>query len=67
MAPNFGLERAIECLWDCEAETRLIGIEHVDLSAEGVRARLAEMSADVIEQQDVREAASARLGRDSTA
>ena len=59
--PAFSTTRAIECLWDCEERTRIIGIEHADQTNTTVRERLTELASDPFEDEDVRDAAHARL------
>ena len=59
--PDFPATLAVECLWDCEGQTRAIGAQAVELSFPGVRDRLIEIIADPCEDEAVTAAASARL------
>jgi hypothetical protein len=56
-----GLDEAYtESLWDCEADARLLGITSApDLPV--VRARLAQLRDDPMEEHEVRTAAAERL------
>jgi len=56
---NFATTRAPECLYDCEAETRAIAIEAVDMDmdAPGIRERLAQVAGDPTEHESCRHAA----------
>ncbi|MGW2249744.1 hypothetical protein ACWCXH_06040 [Kitasatospora sp. NPDC001660] len=51
----------VECLWDCEANSRLLGVENAPLRA-GVRERLAYLRDDPMEEPAVREAVAVRIG-----
>lgn len=55
--PDFGTTAAIECLYDCESETRLLGIELADRSIEGVEDRILAMADDPAEVPACRAAA----------
>jgi hypothetical protein len=59
--PAFAATWAVECLWDCESETRAIGCNHVDVAIPGVLARLRELAKDRWEESEVRKAAAARI------
>lgn len=59
--PDLAHDILIESLWDCEPSVRAIACQHVDLTAPGVTDRLRELAADPLEEEDVREAATARL------
>ncbi|MEV0192130.1 hypothetical protein AB0I39_26780 [Kitasatospora purpeofusca] len=50
----------VECLWDCEEEARLLGVERAPDGAE-VRGRLAYLGDDELEEPAVRAAARERL------
>ncbi|MFJ9947487.1 hypothetical protein [Kitasatospora sp. NPDC091207] len=50
----------VECLWDCEDDARLLGIAHAP-DGPDVRARLAYLRDDAVEERGVRAAAGARL------
>ena len=60
-SPEFAGGRAVECLWDCDDETRQIGCQYVELSVRGVRERLDELSGDTLEEEEVRTAARRRV------
>ncbi|MFJ9691950.1 hypothetical protein [Kitasatospora sp. NPDC101183] len=59
-SPGTG-EAAVESLWDCEAEARLLGVLHAPERPE-VGARLRYLRDDPMEEARVREAAAERLG-----
>ncbi len=59
--PTFGGDVAVECLWDCEAETRSMAAVHVDGRVRLAAQRLEELAADEAQAASVRAAASARL------
>jgi hypothetical protein len=65
MIPNdadwFISEYARECLWDCEGLTRKLALEWVDIDEPGVRERLKEMADDLMEDDDIHEAARKRI------
>jgi hypothetical protein len=44
--PAFAATWAVECLWDCESETRTFACNHVDVTIPGVLARLRELAKD---------------------
>lgn len=54
-------EAAVESLWDCEANSRLLGIAHAPERPYALR-RIADLRDDPMEDPDVRAAAEARLG-----
>lgn len=55
---DFAQGTAIECLYDCEPSTRMLGIEHADRTIDGVTARIAQIADDPAERDDVVEMAS---------
>ncbi len=55
-----------ESLWDCEAQARLLGVEHAPDRPE-VRARLGYLREDPLEEPEIRKAAAARLAGLSSA
>lgn len=59
--PDFTATTAVDCLWDCEAETRLVAVDWADMLVDGVPDRLRELARDPAETEDVREAARRRL------
>jgi HEAT repeat protein len=61
VSPTFSRTLAIECLWDCEADTRLLACSVAPLEIATVRERITELAADVVEEEDVRHEADARL------
>lgn len=60
--PTFGGDVAVECLWDCEAETRRLAALHVDRRVRLAAQRLEELAADRAQAARVRAAAAQRLG-----
>ena len=59
--PTFDGDVAVECLWDCEAETRLLATAHVDPRVRLALQRLQELAGDGAQAASVRAAAAARL------
>ena len=59
--PTFGGDVAVECLWDCEAETRRLAAIHVDYRVRLAAQRLEELAADEVQAASVRAATAARL------
>ncbi|MFE2873041.1 HEAT repeat domain-containing protein [Embleya sp. NPDC059259] len=59
--PSFAADTAVEALWDCQADTRLIAARHVDARRPEAVTRLRRLAGDPAEQDDVRTAALARL------
>jgi hypothetical protein len=59
--PTFGGDVAVECLWDCEAETRRLAATHVDRRVRLAAQRLEELAADRAQAASVRAAARQRL------
>jgi hypothetical protein len=55
---GFPFGHAIDCLWDCEAETREIGASHVERANDAAGHSLAEIIADSFEDPEVQHAAS---------
>lgn len=61
-APHeFARSYALECLWDCEEETREVGCGWVDLHFPEARRRLQELAQDPHEEQSVRDKARSRI------
>ena len=54
--PTFGGDVAVDCLWDCEAETRRIAASHVDRRVRLAAQRLEELKADEAHAASVRAA-----------
>jgi hypothetical protein len=59
--PTFGGDVAVECLWDCEAQTRGIAAAQVDRRVRLAAQRLEELAADEAQAASVRSVATARL------
>lgn len=59
--PTFDGDVAVECLWDCEVETRRLATTHVDRRVRLAAQRLEELIADEAQAASVRAAAVARL------
>jgi hypothetical protein len=59
--PTFGGDVAVECLWDCEVDTRRLAATHVDRRVRLASQRLEEMAADRAQAASVRAAAAQRL------
>jgi hypothetical protein len=59
--PTFGGDVAVECLWDCEAETRRLAAIHVDRRIRLASQRLVELAGDDAQAASVRAAAVARM------
>jgi hypothetical protein len=51
---------AVECLWDCEEETRAVGCAVASWSSSTVRGRIAEIAADKFEDRQLRVLAARR-------
>ena len=61
-APDlFREEFALECLWDCEDRTRVLGAKFVPGANKDVRARFRELASDIWEDKSVREEAEKRI------
>lgn len=58
--PTFAGDLAVECLWDCERESRQIAAEHVDRRIRMAGQRLAELGADEAQAASVRQASARR-------
>ncbi len=61
LAPDFAERRAIECLDDCEPETRALGVAHARDRISEVRERIRGMAEDPMEEDRNRRAAAARI------
>ena len=59
--PTFDGDVAVECLWDCEAETRRLAATQVDRRVRLASQRLEELGADEAQAASVRAAAVERL------
>ncbi|MCA9646602.1 MAG: hypothetical protein KC492_38210, partial [Myxococcales bacterium] len=59
--PEFSTTLAVECLWDCEPDSRRLGVLHADPADVRVRKRLEEIAVDAAEEPGVRELAQAKL------
>jgi HEAT repeat protein len=51
---------AVECLWDCEVDTRALGCVVASWASATVRKRIAEMAGDRFEDRKVRVLAACR-------
>jgi len=56
--PTFAGDVAVECLWDCERETRAFAAERVDRRVRLAAQRLEELSSDASQAESVRRAAT---------
>lgn len=63
LSPDFAEYRAIECLDDCESETRALGVTHASDRMPMVRERIRGMAEDVTEEDCNRRTASARIAQ----
>jgi hypothetical protein len=59
--PSFAVGTAVEALWDCQADTRLIAVRHVDTRRPDAAMRLRRLASDPAEHDEVRAVARARL------
>ncbi len=59
--PTFGGDVAVECLWDCEADTRRLAATHVDRRVRLASQRLDELARDKAQAASVRAAVGERL------
>jgi hypothetical protein len=59
LSPTCDEDQATECLWDCEADSRLVGVAHAPSTA-AFRKRLRTMTVDPTEDESVVAAAKAR-------
>ena len=58
---EFASKYAYECLYDCEDDTKLLGIEFANISDPAVYQRLSELAEDPLEDEQVRQDAKERL------
>ncbi len=56
--PTFAGVGAVDCLWDCEAETRQLAATYVDRRIRLASQRLEELAADEAQAASVRRAAA---------
>lgn len=61
LAADFADERAVECLDDCESETRAIAIAHANMLVPEVRERIGRIADDLTEEDTNRRAATTRI------
>lgn len=59
--PTFAGDVAVDCLWDCEGETREVAVDHVDRRVRLAAQRLAELAGDDAQSASTRQAATDRL------
>jgi len=52
---------AIECLWDCEEQTRRVGCVTSSWTSSDARQRLTELAADRLQDRGIRSTATRRL------
>jgi hypothetical protein len=60
LSPDFALGRAVESMWDCESETRAVGVASANLALGSVRDRLDEIVNDPLEGASILSLAQAR-------
>ena len=60
VSDRFAQDLAIECLWDCEEETRAIGCATAAWSSSRARERIAEIASDRLQARSVRGVAMRR-------
>ena len=63
LSPDFAEHGAIECLDDCESETRALGVTYASDRMPMVRERIRGMAEDVTEEDCNRRMASARIAQ----
>lgn len=59
-SPSFAEGLAVECLWDCEHETRMMGCAAASWTAPATRERLSELAGDPLQDRRVRITAERR-------
>ena len=59
--PRFAGDLALECLWDCEEDTREIGVAEASWSSAEVRGRVRQLAWDRLQPRRVRALAARRL------
>ncbi|WP_165990357.1 HEAT repeat domain-containing protein, partial [Streptomyces sp. YIM 98790] len=59
--PSFAAGFAVECLWDCEEDTRAVGARHATTGDARVVERLRSLAADPAEEAGVQTAVRGRL------
>ena len=63
--PSFAAGFAVECLWDCEENTREIAARHAETGDTRVVERLRRLAADPAEEDEVQTAVRSRIGPDA--
>ncbi|MFI9798423.1 HEAT repeat domain-containing protein [Streptomyces sp. NPDC052302] len=63
--PSFAAGFAVECLWDCEENTREIAARHAETGDTRVVERLRRLAADPAEEDEVQTAVRSRIGPDT--
>lgn len=58
---EFSAKYAYECLFDCEDDTKLVGIEYANIAEPKVYHRLTELAEDVLVHEGIRQEAIQRL------
>jgi hypothetical protein len=56
---------ALECMWDCEHRTRVLGVKFVSITDEVATGRLHGLASDLWEEKDVRSEAERRIAENS--
>ncbi|MEU6533445.1 HEAT repeat domain-containing protein [Streptomyces sp. NPDC046928] len=64
--PSFPAGFAVECLWDCEENTRELAARHAETGDTRVVERLRRLAADPAEEDEVQTAVRSRIGPDAT-
>ncbi len=59
-SPSFAEGLAVECLWDCERDTRMVGCAAASWTAPATRERLSELAMDPLQDRRVRITAGRR-------
>ncbi|MGW7663381.1 HEAT repeat domain-containing protein [Streptomyces sp. NPDC054756] len=63
--PSFPAGFAVECLWDCEENTRELAARHAETGDTRVVERLRRLAADPAEEDEVQTAVRSRIGPDA--
>ncbi len=58
---TFAEDLAVECLWDCEEQTRKVGCATSSWASSEARLRMGELAADRLQDRGVRSTAARRL------
>ncbi len=60
-APNFPEGFAVECLWDCERDARIVGCASAAWTSRQARERMSELAGDPLQARQVRASAARRI------